>query len=232
MRIVSWNCNGGFGRKFQLVESLAADIAVIQECGDPLHSAGSYSGWTNNFLWTGKNKHRGIGIFARPGISLERLDWDSNALELFLPCRINDDFNLLGVWTKQANSPNFAYIGQFWKYLQIHKDKIAAAKTIVCGDFNSNKRWDEWDRWWNHSDVVRELEEIDITSLYHHIMHEEQGEESRPTFYMRRKSDKPYHIDYFFVPRPLLGKTIQLEIGSREDWLEHSDHVPLIVDID
>lgn len=86
---------------------------------------------------------------------MERLDWDSNSLELFLPCRINDDFNLLGVWTKQANSPNFAYIGQFWKYLQAYKEKLSAGKAIVCGDFNSNKRWDEWDRWWNHTDVVR-----------------------------------------------------------------------------
>lgn len=86
-------------------------------------------------MWTGNNKHKGLGIFARPEISMERLDWDSNSLELFLPCRINDDFNLLGVWTKQANSPNFAYIGQFWKYLQAYKEKLSAGKTIVCGDF-------------------------------------------------------------------------------------------------
>ncbi|MBX3491375.1 MAG: endonuclease/exonuclease/phosphatase family protein [Parvibaculum sp.] len=232
MRIVSWNCNGAFGKKFHLVESLGADIAVIQECGDPSYSPAPYSTWARNSLWTGNNKHKGLGIFARPEIRMERLDWDSNSLELFLPCRINDDFNLLGVWTKQANSPNFAYIGQFWKYLQAYKEKLSAGKAIVCGDFNSNKRWDEWDRWWNHTDVVRELEEINITSVYHHIMKEEQGQESCLTFYMRRKPDSPYHIDYFFVSRSLLGKVTQLEIGKHEDWLKHSDHVPLIVDIE
>jgi hypothetical protein len=34
------------------------------------------------------------------------------------------DFNLLAVWTHRNNSPNFGYIGQLWKYLQVNKDKL------------------------------------------------------------------------------------------------------------
>lgn len=232
MRIVSWNCNGAFRKKFHLVDKLGVDIAVIQECEYPSQAAGSYSDWAKNFLWIGNSKNKGLGIFARSRHKLEKLDWSSESLELFLPCRVNDDLNLLGVWTKQANSPNFAYIGQFWKYLQAHKENIADGSTVICGDFNSNKRWDEWDRWWNHSDVVRELEEINTVSLYHGTMNERQGEESQPTFYMQRKLDRPYHIDYVFAPRKWLAENVQFEVGKHEDWLQHSDHMPLIVDID
>ena len=30
MRIISWNCNGGFRKKFHLLENLNADIVIIQ----------------------------------------------------------------------------------------------------------------------------------------------------------------------------------------------------------
>ncbi|KHE92111.1 MAG: hypothetical protein SCABRO_02162 [Candidatus Scalindua brodae] len=141
---------------------------------------------------------------------IKELDWKDDGLQLFLPCRINDSFNLVAVWTKQANSPNFRYIGQFWKYLQLHKERIKNEKTVVCGDFNSNVIWDEWDRWWNHSDVVRELGEINISSIYHKLYGEEQGKETMPTLFMQRKRAKSYHIDYAFAPGNMFkkGKTL------------------------
>lgn len=89
-------------------------------------------------------------------------------LTVVLPCLINDEFLLLAIRTKQANSPNFQYIGQIWKYLQLHSDKFTNPKTILIGDWNSNTRWDEWDRWWNHSDVVKLLGEVGIYSIYHY----------------------------------------------------------------
>ena len=153
MKIVSWNCNGAFRKKYHILDSLQADILVIQECEDPSRSDTDYQNWAQNHLWQGKTKNKGIGIFAKVGIHLEKVEWPDDGLELFLPCRIDKRFIMLAVWTKQANSPNFAYIGQFWKYLQKHKGQLSNGKTIICGDFNSNVRWDEWDRWWNHSDV-------------------------------------------------------------------------------
>ena len=71
-------------------------------------------------------------------------------------------------------------------------------KTIIAGDFNSNTIWDEWDRWWNHTDVVNELKELGIESLYHTFTGEKQGAETNPTLYFQRKLDRPYHIDYVF----------------------------------
>ncbi|WP_419796859.1 MAG: hypothetical protein ACNI26_08365 [Terasakiella sp.] len=133
----------------------------------------------------------------------------------------------LGVWTKQANSPTFKYIGQFWKYLQRHKQRLAEDEILIAGDFNSNTQWDKWDRWWNHSDVVRELEELHIKSLYHNHIGQAQGSELQPTFYMYRKQERPYHIDYMFGSEMFYETIINFQIFQEGKWLEVSDHLPL-----
>jgi exonuclease III len=231
MKIVSWNCAGGLRKKFSALEAISADVFVLQECENPALSQDlAYKAWASNYLWIGENKNKGLAVVASADIKLTKLDWVDNQLQLFLPCLINDEITLLAVWTKQANSPNFRYIGQLWKYLQIHEEKLSKGKTLLIGDLNSNSRWDEWDRWWNHTDVVNQLNNIGIKSLYHHQYQEEQGVESVKTFYMYRNLEKFYHIDYAFLSDDLL-KNASLEIGLAKDWLALSDHMPLIVNI-
>ena len=150
-------------------------------------------------------------------------------LESFLPCKINNRFILLGVWTKKANSEVFGYIGQLWKYLQLHKKKLVNEQVIITGDLNSNVKWDKWDRWWNHTDVVNELEEINIKSLYHIIKNEEQGKETVSTFYLQRKLEKAYHIDYTFLSSNLIDNESRLFIEDKNIWIKHSDHMPIVI---
>jgi hypothetical protein len=59
-------------------------------------------------------------------------------------------------------------------------------------------------------------------------MKENQGKESTPTLYMHRNLAKPYHIDYAFISKRLLGPDASIEIGKHETWLDHSDNMPLI----
>jgi endonuclease/exonuclease/phosphatase family metal-dependent hydrolase len=118
-------------------------------------------------------------------------------------------------------------MGQFWKYFQIHKVKLT--NSIITGDFNSNAIWDQWNRWWNHSDVVRELNEIGIVSLYHKFTKEEQGKESQPTFYLHRNLKKPYHIDYCFASIKFTEKLINIIVEPFENWSHLSDHSPVII---
>lgn len=228
MKIVTWNCNGGFRNKFQKIVTLEADIYVIQECENPEHSKGEYRKWAENYLWVGESQHKGLGIFASRSVKIQRLNWGSNELQLFLPISVDNQFTLVGVWTKYANSPTFRYIGQLWKYLGLHKAKMAARPTVLCGDLNSNKIWDVWDRWWNHSDVVKELLSINIVSLYHAVTGEEQGAESTPTFYHQRNLRKPYHTDYAFSSKAICdSQSTTVSVGRHTEWLEFSDHMPL-----
>ena len=231
MKIITWNCNGAFRKKFHLIDNLGADIIVIQECEDPSQSGGEYQRWAHNHIWIGTNKNKGLGVFAKKHIDLKRLHWNDEGLQLFLPCRINESFNLVAVWTKQTESSEFRYIGQFWKYLQLHKKIFEAEPCLICGDFNSNVCWDKKHGLWTHSNVVRELDELGIHSLYHEVMKEAQGKESTPTLYMHRKLEKPYHIDYAFISKQLSNFNSLIEIGKHEFWLDNSDHMPLIFTI-
>ncbi|MDH3355507.1 MAG: endonuclease/exonuclease/phosphatase family protein [Chromatiales bacterium] len=231
MKIITWNCNGAFRKKYHALEDEGADILVIQECEDPARSTKAFQRWAgSSYLWSGENKNKGIGVFARSGYELRVLGLEDDGLQLFLPFSVNDKLNLIAVWTKHAGSPNFRYIGQFWKYLQLHKDSIRELNPVICGDFNSNVIWDDWDRWWNHSDVVRELDEIGFESLYHFVSGEAQGKESSPTLYLYRKTDRPYHIDYVFVPSEVLAGS-RLKVGVHGEWLEYSDHMPVIFEV-
>ncbi len=231
MKIVTWNCNGALRKKFENLKSFNADICIIQECENPEQSNHTeFRRWATNHLWIGDNKNKGLGIFGRNNIELNALEWTNaykdHSVKYFLPCRVNNDFDLLGVWAHGNNSPNFGYIGQLWKYLQVNKSKLN--KTIIAGDLNSNAIWDQWDRWWNHSDVIRELKGVSIESLYHINSGEQQGKESNPTFYLQRKLEKAYHIDYIFGSQEFQNDLKELKIGKVEFKLEISDHMPMI----
>jgi len=230
LRVLTWNCNGALRKKYQLLDAFEADLLVIQECEDPSQIIDfHYKKFASNHLWSGLNKNKGLGVFAREDLSIKKTELDLQKLELFLPCIINDNIPLLATWTKKANSPNFGYIGQLWKFIQLHKPFLNSPLAMVVGDLNSNKRWDEWDRWWNHTDVVRELHEIGLNSAYHSHFLEPQGEESRYTLYLQRNLNKGYHIDYGFFGKDWNAKLMQ--VGSPNDWLTHSDHMPILFDM-
>jgi exonuclease III len=230
MKIITWNCNGAFRKKFEQILKFNADLYIIQECEDPKHSKDkNYIKFSENSIWIGDNKNKGLGIFAQSNILLTNNNWESNNLKYFISCKINNDFDILCVWCHYANSPNFRYIGQFWKYLQINKSKMK--NIIIMGDFNSNKIWDEWDRWWNHSDVVRELSEIGIFSFYHKINNIEQGEEKVSTFFLYKNIEKKYHIDYVFGNINHYNKIKQLKYENFEEWKDKSDHIPILLEL-
>jgi exonuclease III len=242
MRILTWNCNGKFREKYKLLDEVDADVVVIQECENPqLVTSKIYQDWAKNYLWTGDNKNKGVGIFAKEGISLQKLDWDisvdygaskTGQLKYFIPCSIDNRITLIGAWCYGTDLPTFGYIGQFWLFLQKHKSKMT--QTIIAGDFNSNEKWDREDRWWNHSDVVRELDEIDIESVYHFHTRHQQGKEKHWTYFQHRHCDNPkkcFHIDYIFMNKDFLKDLKTFEIGESKKWIKSSDHMPMWCEI-
>jgi exonuclease III len=230
MKVVTWNCNGAFRKKYRLLDVFEADLFVIQECEDPRQTKdAAYKQFASNCLWEGPTKNKGIGVFAKTGISLCRAPLETAPLELFLPCIVDGRIPLLATWTRHANSPNFGYIGQLWKFLQKQSDFLGPSDAMLIGDLNSNTRWDEWDRWWNHSDVVKQLSDLGLRSAYHEFFNESQGNESKPTLFLQRNRKKAYHIDYGFFGRHWTPKHVS--VGDADRWLEHSDHMPILFEL-
>ncbi|MEQ8324039.1 MAG: endonuclease/exonuclease/phosphatase family protein [Cytophagales bacterium] len=230
MKVISWNSNCAFRNKFELLDSYDADILIIQECEDPASSKDNkYRDWATNYLWIGENKHKGLGVFAKDDISLTPLDWESKKLKYFIPCSVNGQFNLLGVWCYGAKEKKYSYIAQLWLYLEEHKEKFE--NMLIAGDFNSNSIWDN-SRVRNHTEVVRELKEIEIESIYHTYFNENQGNESIPTLFFRKELDRPFHIDYMFGSSMFHKNVISYNIGKPDQWLKYSDHMPIVYEFE
>jgi endonuclease/exonuclease/phosphatase family metal-dependent hydrolase len=67
--------------------------------------------------------------------------------------------------------------------------------------------------------------------LYHEYFNEEQGEEKSPTFYLQKNILKPYHIDYAFADRKTFDKVQSIEVGHKTEWLQWSDHMPILIEL-
>lgn len=215
-------------RKAPSLLALNPDIAVIQECSkkavDFLNSHG-VSG-----LWFGANPNKGVGVFSCKEFSLQSVDKPFG--KWVIPVRVHGavDFKLLAIWacpvgTKRADN----YIGEVHRCLVQHCGWFRNSPVVVAGDFNSNSQWDANRPGRNHAEVVRLFEIHGLISAYHAHHGEKQGAETRPTYYFYRHPDKPFHIDYVFVPKSWRLRSV--EVGSFQGWGQSSDHVPLVVDV-
>ena len=221
MKIISWNCRGAFRKKFDIIEKYDADIYVIQECEKPEKYPKEFSRFLTNYIWYGENDNKGLGIFAKPNIKMVNNNWPVYCLRHFISVKINDCFDLVGVW---ASPP---YIEEYYIYQSINIEKYDQ-NTILIGDFNSNAIWDKDHGKRNHSAVVEQLKAKNIVSAYHHISVEQAGKETKSTFYLHKNKDKKFHIDYCFLnPKDLKS----FEIFESDNWLEYSDHMPILVEI-
>lgn len=219
MKIISWNCRGAFRKKFSLIQKYDADVYIIQECENPEKYPKEFSQFPTNYVWWGESENKGLCIFAKSDIEMKKNDWPVYCLRHFISVRINNRFDLLGVW---ASPP---YIEEYYIYQSINIDRYNE-DTILIGDFNSNSIWDKNHRKRNHSAVVKQLETKNIVSAYHYISGEQAGQETKETFYLHKNKNKGYHIDYCFLnPKNLKS----FEIFDSEEWLEYSDHMPIQV---
>ena len=225
MKIVAWNCNMAFRKKFMYIEHFDADIYVISECEDPKESDDLfYKKFACNHIWYGTNKHKGLGIFCKPELKFNLTSWFNENNKYIIPLTVNNEFTLIACWIFNHHQVE----NQLWQLIQMNKQHLN--NTLIVGDLNNNKIWDNPNHAWNFSNIVGDLEELDITSLYHLHFNEHQGNESKPTLYMQRNKTKPYHVDHAFASKTLIQNKLSYHVGDYEEWKNHSDHMPLIIE--
>lgn len=230
-RIATWNCNMAFREKKDKILRYDPDILVIQECENPSVN-GNWEEFTD-WQWIGDNEHKGLGVFCRNGLTINSTGTADSKSRYFLPVEIEGGNDVLAVWAmNDKNDPKRRYIGQVYTGLQQYRDFVDSG-TVVTGDFNWNLIWDDSPSsslYGNFADTVEILSELGLVSSYHHITESNFGSELDPTFFMHKKEEQTYHTDYLFAPEDAIESNTNLYIGTYDDWIDASDHMPLVVE--
>lgn len=233
MRIITWNCNMAFRKKWHHLTAYDPDILVIQECENPdKYNERQKIPNVKDFLWFGDNPNKGVAIISFGSFSLS-VSADYNEQHRYIiPVSVSGDldFKLWAIWAMPVkNNKRDSYVGQVWNALN-HYSSLSKKRTVLIGDFNSNAIWDFEKKPVNHSLLVQYLKKHDIVSLYHRQFGEPHGAESKPTFFLVKNKDKPYHLDYCFSSIDMIHDHTSITVGKYEDWISVSDHVPLMID--
>lgn len=234
MKIIEWNCQGAFRNKNEQILSLSPDILIVLECeSEDKLKFGKDTPTPNDFYWYSKGK-KGVGIFSYSDYKIKPLELFNSSFDYVIPLLIYNELNsflVFAVWAMNDKENHLKrYIGQVWLAINFYKE-IFNDNVIIIGDFNSNQIWDEKERLGNHTDVVEFLSTYDILSLYHKQENLNHGLEKDFTFYMYRNIQKKYHIDYIFTSSKIVSNGFKLTIGEVMDWINLSDHTPLILEI-
>ncbi len=217
--------------KAERLIGLGADVAVIPECSrtdaEVMAIRESLS-----FVWSDERaqpdwEHKGVAVFARPGIELTLSGCYDSSVCSVLPVEARGELtlNIAAVWAKPP------YAATVHRGLAEYSSFLADSASIVLGDFNSNASLDAG-RAVNHDAVDRRLASLGFRSAYHAYFDEKHGEETRPTHYFQRKENRPFHIDYCYLPSTWLDNVTTVTVGEFADWATHSDHVPLVITLD
>ncbi|MGM0471120.1 MAG: endonuclease/exonuclease/phosphatase family protein [Bacillota bacterium] len=235
MRLLTWNCNMAFRNKKEQVLKYNPDILIIQECENP-----DYKGnWNefSNWRWIGDNRNKGLGVFSRNDINIEIIDNISNFNSRYiLPIKIKEPINLtlLAIWAmNDEEDRKRRYIGQVYTALKKYEDFIGD-KSIIAGDFNWNVIWDEspsYSLYGDFTDTKQILNQKELYSIYHFLSDFDFGKENESTFFMHKKKSKSYHIDYIFMNDKLIKEITEFWIGDYEEWIDSSDHMPIMVEL-
>ena len=240
MRIISWNCNKSFRTKVKLISQLQPDIAVIQECEDINNRVFEDEIQPNHKFHysTGGIGKIGIGLLSYTDykFKVDNSDLEEVYLNLDLGIKCVAEgpapVQLLGLWTgPHPDNDSIHYVHSVSTFLKKYSNWIKQNNTIILGDFNSNLTYDVKNRK-SHEIMLNIMDEAGLCSAYHTFFREDQGKETRPTFYFHKKNESTQHIDHIFIPKTLAGHIKNIEIGTYDAWGTHSDHVPFILDID
>lgn len=224
MKIVTWNCSLNFSKKFDLLNSLNADVMIIQEC-EKLESD-FILGY--QLFWEGRNEKKGIAVIVR-GSGSKKVEIDGSELAYFLP--IETEWGLvLGVWAFNHRAKKFGLniSGYLVHALESYESIIREnTRVIVAGDFNNGPKWDLIKFHKNNfRHIDEELARRSFSSSYHKKQNEVPGQESFSTYFHQRNPDMGYHIDYVYSKG---FEVSELLVGEFIDWNMSSDHVPLYV---
>lgn len=221
MRLVTWNCRRiEIPGAIERLQPLAADLIVLQECRPP-------AGEHERLAWRGTPEGLGVAVACNnPSLRLERLEVPPDVPATVLPVIVHgpEPFVLIDLWAL----PKPTY--EAFTLSALSACAIGASLPVVlAGDLNSTPVV-ESQRRTSRAMVRRLQDEFGLVSAYHARLGVGHGLEPHATFFERGQENRPFHIDYCFVPEAWAQRIVSVEVGSYAEWPD-SDHRPLIVDL-
>ena len=226
MRVITWNCNLKFAKKYQHLEAQDADIVIIQECERLPEDYFPH----RKFFWTGRIESKGLGILIKDPSARLHSDFNPDLIN-FLPIE-TDSLKILGIWAYNHRAVKFGddvsgntidAINHYRQWLQDDSHPC-----LVGGDFNNSVIWDKPNNNNNFQNINQNFESLGFASAYHADTEDEFGQEDKPTFFHTKNREKTYHIDYIYLKGL---EIIQLDIGKYDNWIKLSDHSPVVVEL-
>lgn len=217
MKIATWNVFNGTSeqRSRKLSDT---DIIAFQETDKTENSM--------SCVWTGDEgkRFKGVSVWSSrhrfsclphkphcsPGLAAVFNDTPLGAIQI------------LNLWAK----PKPDYCEDLINSLKSYREFILRAPTIVLGDFNISPKLSGKKRKFRNALSVLE-HDFGLTSAYHHHFGDTFGEENYPTHYHHRKEEKPFHIDFVFLPDALLARLNTVTVPDYSSY-STSDHRPVI----
>lgn len=235
MRLVTWNCNEGFDRKFLHLLDLNFDIAVVTECG-PFESGFDEASREVSAVLKlavdqpGHTKH--IGVFAQEPWRVEPLPLVPGQ-PWVLPVRVIGpvDFTVLAVWAlgREWVADRLSYAAQTARVVVDLLPEFDGP-VVLAGDLNAPIASSPTDAR-RHKESARQLANRGLVSAFT-AARGDVDPLTEPTLYHQRKFDRPFHIDHLFVPKEWTSD-MDVTVGKYAEWIatRRSDHVPVIADV-
>lgn len=209
-------------KKRHLIDALQPDVVILQEVAkkDITSARDPFA------AWTGSNPNKGLGVLGIASARYKITESADPGLPWHLPFSV-DGLNIVALWAHQLNR-ELKYVRVTHEIVDRHAAFLTANTALLMGDFNSNTIWDQVHPGRNHSMLVEKLGGLGLSSVYHRDGGKDQGAESTKTYFHTKNQRFGHHIDYAFLSA---GMSARLTVGDSDDWLAHSDHMPLILDI-
>lgn len=138
MKIVSWNCNGGFRKKFKELFNAYPDanLFMVQECENPdFYNSREYKDLFQKGFHVGTPDYsmKGIGIFSPKGHWLRRIKCKyGNPLHMlgYAFFEMDNQHKMLAVWTHGK------YVEEMIDFLHLN-ETLFTNDLLIMGDTNS-----------------------------------------------------------------------------------------------
>jgi exonuclease III len=227
VRIATWNCYRGrcLERAAQLAP-LSPDIAVIQECAQPEPPIDGHS-----VAWFGDNPAHGVAVVARPPFKVRHGPVNPVLDHTAFPAVITGpvSFHVLAIWAL----PRPSYVRAVLHALEVYADFLLSAPSVVVGDFNCFPEWRGKAPSKAHIELARRLrDDFSLISSYHAAPAYEPLMSAAPTYFFRWEENRPFHIDYCFVPTSWRTAIRSVHVAQFDEPEWRSDHRPVLVDLD